>query len=191
MKPMDTDIETDGETDKEYGRGEAYRSGDYIQHDRQTPTGHSCCGCCCDTRRAVIVVNIVSISFATLALLSLTLLTTNADLQSQLDDDEVQAFLDEMDGASIGLSIGIAVLGIICNACGIFGAYKFHQLSIVIASIWYVVEMIRAGVYLDPFGVVMAGLFLYPHIVFYRELSSGLMSPISYPNERQCCECCV
>ena len=191
MKPMNTDIETDGETDRSYGPEETYKTGDYIQHERQTPNSHACCGCCCDTRRAVVVVNIVSISFATLALLSLTLLTTSADLASQLDDDEVQAFLDEMDGASLGLTIGIAVLGIICNACGLFGAYKFHQISIIIASIWYVVEMIRAGVYLDPFGVVMAGLFLYPHIVFYRELSSGLMTPVSYPSERQCCECCV
>lgn len=186
---MNMEIETDRETGNV--SQETYKNEDYIQHERQAPKGHTCCGCCCDTRRAVIVINIISMSFAFLALLSLTLLTTNADFASQLDDDEVQVFMDEMDGTSIGLSIGVVVLGILCNACGIFGAYKFHRISIIVASIWFVVEMIRACVYFDMFGIVMAGFFLYPHIVFYQELSSGLMTQESYPNERQCCECCV
>ena len=190
---IETDIDADIDTDNERGRGRknyALQHG-YIQHEPDSPKSHTCCGCCCDTRRAVVVVNIISMSFAALALLSLTLLTSNSQLASQFDDDEVQAFLDEMDGASIGLSVGLALLGMLCNGFGLFGAYKFHQMSIIVASIWYVAECIRACVYLDIFGVVMAGLFLYPHIVFYRELSSGIMTSASYPIERKCCECCV
>lgn len=188
---MSTDIETDLDTDRDYSHRESSMGGDYIQHEREARQGHTCCGCCCDTRRAVIVINIISILFASLALISLTMLATKEDLASQFDDDEVQAFLGEMDGATIGLSAGTALLGIVCNAFGLFGAYKFHRLSIIVASIWYAVECIRACIYLDPFGLLMAGLFLYPHVVFYRELSNKIMAPESYANEKYCCECCV
>eukprot|EP00980_Cylindrotheca_fusiformis_P009091 scaffold1965_cov110-Cylindrotheca_fusiformis.AAC.14 len=163
---------------------------EYVQHERIPPKSHTCCGCCCDTRRAVIVVNIISLSFAALAVFSMSMLANNL-YTSQFDDDQVQAAFDEIDGTAVGISIGVVVVGMICNACGIYGAYKFHKVFIIVAALWYFADFIRAVVFLDVGGAVMTGFFLYPHVVFYQEVSKGIMSPASYPQEQQCCNCCV
>jgi hypothetical protein len=110
---------------------------EYVQHERTPVRSHSCCGCCCDTRRAVIVVNIISMSFAALAILSLSLLASGG---YEINDDEVQAALDELDGQAIGITIGLASCGIVCNTLGIFGALKFNKISIALAGLWYFME---------------------------------------------------
>jgi hypothetical protein len=180
----------DAPLDKEYRCFAVVQGNDYVQHERIPPRSHNCCRCCCDTRRAVIVVNIISITFAALAVLSISLLT-NDKFAAKFDDDEVQAAVNEIDGATLGITIGVAVIGMICNACGIFGAYKFHKISTVIAGLWYFAECIRACYFCDLPSLVMAAFFMYPHVVFYQEVSNGIMSPASYPQEQQSCNCCV
>jgi hypothetical protein len=180
----------DAALDREESGFAVVQGHDYVQHERIPPRSHTCCGCCCDTRRAVIVVNTISITFAALAILSISLLT-NDQYAAQIDDDEVKAYLDEIDGAALGITIGVAVIGMICNACGIFGAYKFHKIFTVIAGLWYFAECIRACYFYDLPGLVMGASFMYPHVVFYKEVSSGVMSPASYPQEKQSCSCCV
>jgi hypothetical protein len=180
----------DAALDKEESGFAVVQGHDYVQHESVPQRSHSCCRCCCDTRRAVIVVNIISMTFAALAVLSVSILT-NDQYAAQFDDDEVQAALDEMDGAALGITIGVAVIGMICNAFGIFGAYKFHKISTVIAGLWYFAECIRACYFYDLPSLVMAAFFLYPHVVFYQEVSKGIMSPASYPQEQRSCNCCV
>jgi hypothetical protein len=169
---------------------------EYVQHEPPPRQGRLCCGCCCDTRRAVIVVNIVSLSFAVLAILSLSLMTSDR-YAAQFDDDEVQTASNEIDGAAVGITIqgpatiGIAVLGMICNTAGLFGAFKFNKIGIIVAAIWYSAECVRSLLFYDIAGAIMAGLFAYPHVVFYQEMKKGIMTPENYPNEDQCCVCCV
>jgi hypothetical protein len=110
---------------------------------------------------------------------------------AQFDDDEVQTALNEIDGVAVGMTIGIAVLGMICNTAGVFGALKFNKIGIIVAAIWYSTECVRSLLFYDIAGAVMAGLFAYPHVVFYQEMKQGIMTPENYPNEDQCCVCCV
>jgi hypothetical protein len=161
---------------------------EYVQHGAVARQSHICCGCCCDTRRAVIVVNIISMTFAALAIFSISMMTS-ARYAAQFDDDEMQAALDELDGKVVGMTIGFAVVGMICNAVGLYGATKYNNLGIIVASLWYTAECVRSLVFLDIAGAVMAGFFLYPHVVFYQEMNKGLMTPVNYPNEEQCCKC--
>jgi hypothetical protein len=54
---------------------------EYVQHggdDMNGPArrGHVCCGCCCDTRKAVIVVNVINISLALLGIASLSVIAS-------------------------------------------------------------------------------------------------------------------
>ena len=163
---------------------------EYVQHGRPQRQSHLCCGCCCDTRRAVIVVNIISMSFAAIAIFSLSMVTSDG-YASQFDDDEVQAALNEIDGTSVGVAIGITCLGIICSAAGLFGAFKFNNIAIMVAAVWYCAECIRSLVFYNLGGAIMAGFFAYPHFVFYQEMKKGIMTPANYPNEEQCCGCCV
>ena len=56
---------------------------EYVQHtthdDDAGPRkrGHICCGCCCDTRKAVIVVNIINICFAVIGIVSLSVIASD------------------------------------------------------------------------------------------------------------------
>eukprot|EP00980_Cylindrotheca_fusiformis_P021869 scaffold8706_cov95-Cylindrotheca_fusiformis.AAC.1 len=151
---------------------------EYGQYERIPPRSHSCCGCCCDTRRAVIVVNIISLSFAAFPFFFFSMAAFQADFSYGIDP-------------TIGIGIGISVVGMICYACGIYGAYKFHKVFIIIAAVWHSATFILNFVSLNVGGAVMTGFFLYPHVVFYQEVSKGIMSPASYPQEQQCCNCCV
>lgn len=150
---------------------------------------HVCCGCCCDTRRAVIVVNIISLAFAALAILSIAMITSDK-YAAQIDDDAVIAALQEMDGAKIGMTIGFASVGMLCNAFGIYGATRFNQWAVVVAGSWYVVELVRSLVYLDLGSAIMSGFFAYPHVVFWHEMRKGVMTPVNYSQEETCCSCC-
>lgn len=150
---------------------------------------HACCGCCCDTRRAVIVVNIISMSFAVLAILTISIVSSDKYAES-IDDDQVLAALAEIDGSKLGVTIGFASAGIFCNACGIFGARRFNQWAIIVAGLWYVIEFVRSLVYLDLGGAIMSGFFAYPHVIFWQEMRKGIMAPATYPHEEQCCNCC-
>jgi hypothetical protein len=150
---------------------------------------HACCGCCCDTRRAVIVVNLISLVFASLAILSIAMITSD-QYAAQIDDDAMLAALDEMDGAKVGMTIGFASLGIMCNTLGIYGATRFSQWAVMIAGSWYVVELVRSLVYLDFGGAIMSGFFAYPHVIFWQEMRNGVMTSMTYSEEEQCCTCC-
>ncbi len=150
---------------------------------------HTCCGCCCDTRRAVIVVNIISICLAALAILSIAMVSSDM-YAAQFDDDQVLLALSEIDGTKVGMTISFAAFGILCNASGIFGARRFNPLAIMVAGSWYLVEFVRSMVYLDIGGAIMAGFFVYPHVVFWQEMRKGIMTPSRYNQEERCCNCC-
>mmetsp|Transcript_21032 Transcript_21032/g.33855 ORF Transcript_21032/g.33855 Transcript_21032/m.33855 type:complete len:196 (+) Transcript_21032:82-669(+) len=170
--------------------GMAVVSGDeYVQHDAPKRRAHICCGCCCDTRKAVIVVNIISLCFGALGVMSVSMLA-NAKATSKYDDDAVQSALDDVDGVKIGLTLGALVLGMICSGVALFGAAKFNKIAIAIAGLWYVFEVVRSLAFRDPAGAFLAAGFCYPHAVFYYELKNGIMTPEKYPNEKVCCECC-
>lgn len=150
---------------------------------------HVCCGCCCDTRRAVIVVNIISLSFATLAILSIAMMSSER-YAANFDDDEVLAVLSELDGAAVGMTIGYAALGMLFNVLGIFGAMKFQPLAVLMAGIWYFVDIIRSVLFFDLVSAIIAGCFAYPHIVLFQEIRKGVIGRENYTAEQQCCTCC-
>lgn len=150
---------------------------------------HACCGCCCDTRRAVIVVNVISMCFAALVILSIALMSSDA-YAAQFDDDQVVTALNGMDGKTVGMTISFAALGMLCNASGIFGARSFNEWAVMIAGSWYLVELVRSLAYLDIGGAIMAGFFVYPHVIFWQEMRKGIMTPATYQQEEQCCNCC-
>ena len=159
---------------------------------RQARQSHLCCGCCCDTRRAVIVVNVISMCVAALAI-GLTSMAIGASgrYASDFDDDEYVSAFAEIDGKAIGLSIGVLVVGMICQATGIYGAQKFNKIGVIIGAIWHALQCIFSIAIFDIAGAIMSGFFCYPHVAFLLELNNGIMTPEKYPNEALCCACCV
>lgn len=169
--------------------GFAVVAGDeYLQHERPKPTSHMCCGCCCDTRKAVIVVNIISLCFGTLGFIFLAALTSDS-FAEQFDDDATKTALGEIDGQTVGAVIAFGVVSMICYAAGIYGASKFNKIGVLIAAVWYSVDVVLQAVSFNFGGIILNGFFLYPHVVLYQEISKGIMSPTTYDQEKQCCSC--
>ena len=128
---------------------------------------------CCDVRIACLVVNIVALSFAALGLVN---------------------FAPEMDRPAFerfGILIAAFVLGIICNALGLYGALKFNRIFVLVAAVWFAIEgILSLVIFMDWIGFIFALFFLYPHIMFYKELSEGTISRANYGQEKDCCAAC-
>eukprot|EP00980_Cylindrotheca_fusiformis_P000160 scaffold26_cov117-Cylindrotheca_fusiformis.AAC.1 len=89
-------------------------------------------------------------------------------------------------GTDFGSTTAVLGVGMICNACGIYGAWKFHQGFIVVAALWSFEEFIQGIASEDGGGAIVSVLFRYPHDIFYDEVSHGNMIPASYPQEQHC-----
>jgi len=146
--------------------------GDYVLNDQpQSRRGHTCCLVCCDTRTACLVANVMSLAFAGLGLISLA--------PQAMDRPGFERF---------GFMISAFIIGIICNAFGLYGALKFKKTFILVTSAWFGIEAILSiALFLDYIGFAVALLFLYPHVMFYKELQSGVMTRDTYMHEKQCC----
>lgn len=158
---------------------------------KQVRRSHRCCGCCCDTRRAVLVINIISLCLTAFGLASLSYLDHAKNHANNYHDDHVTKSLSQIDGKLVGLSIGAYILGMICMSAGIYGAAKFNRIGVIIAGVWHALEFVLNIIFLNFVGFIKAGFFLYPHIVFVIEMNRGIMAPETYHKEQDCCSCCV
>jgi hypothetical protein len=152
--------------------------------------GHACCGGCCDVRRAVIIVNIIEITFASLGIVTMggLIMATSASY----DDDEVQEAMTAFNGAnlSMGVAIALAAIRIIANSLGVYGAVTYNIWMVGVSLSVYCVDFVMGVFALNVISLVMVALFAYPHFFFIKEVRSGIMSEATYVNEKQSC-CCV
>jgi hypothetical protein len=157
------------------------------------------CGGCCDVRRATIIVNMVDISMGLIGLITIAAFSGLASASTSgaanyYDDDEMNAVFNEMDGAALGASmaliITVAVIRLLINAAGIWGALTYNQYAVGLSLFVYGVQCIMSLVFLNVFGLVLNGFFAYPHVFLIMEIRSGIMTPETYEAEKQSC-CCV
>ena len=179
---------------------------------QQEKLGSKCCGCCCDYRRAVIIVNSLFIGLGVF----LILLRDEADklIQETYDDD---AFVDEVSmiiddyykkrSILLGVGLGTAVLA---QA----GAVYFNIWLVGLHSVWMVADYIMFMMLVmqfeedlqDPYesvgaepaspvpsfilNAVIVACFLYPHLAFIIEVRNGIMTRETYAREEYSC-CCA
>jgi hypothetical protein len=155
------------------------------------------CKVCCDFRRAVLVVNSISIVLKLLIMIGLSLHITyignNLDeLESDIQDDDerkevdafvksgamvvVEAVLDVLETVSIGL-----------HACGIYGALNFKQWGVVTAGIAYTLQLFLGVFTLDIYNIALSAFFLYPHVYMYKLMKAGIMTESNYHKIASCC----
>jgi hypothetical protein len=172
--------------------------------------GHKCCGCCCDVRRATIVVNAVSLSLGVLGLMALIAMLKypaydyNGQYEDamQLNDDYFQddyEFREYMSGVdtsgrslrtSMLLSLFYVFFRMVAEVVGIYGAATYSQWMVGVGLAGYVVDALFALVRLQLDSVIMAGFFAYPHVVLINEMRKGIMTEQTYQFEKHSC-CCV
>ena len=180
----------------------------YLQ-ERQ---GSTCCGCCCDFRRATIIVNSVIIGLSTFSLFSLFNRPDNTEetLQLTMDitDDAVLEDLAQVvnDSLLAGAIMGGVLL--VLTAVPLYGAYMFDTRMLVFGVVLLVAtlitEILLAYIYIEQADDVVAStqlyefnqpiviytatallqiLFIYPHIGLILEIRAGTMSFETYPRE--------
>ena len=146
--------------------------------------GHSCCGGCCDVRRAVIGVDLVMIGFLLIDILGVASLSKQVQ---PMDDDELQAAVEKMHG---GLGIFMFLVEIALLSVAIWGAATFSAPKVVVGLAVFSIGCITSLVQFNVPAALLTGLFAYPHYFLYTEINSGIMSQENYYNEEQSC-CCV
>jgi hypothetical protein len=152
--------------------------------------GHSCCGFCCDTRRAVIIVNILMmvVSFLTIALAYGAYELAEAVLQN--DGDKALANEKKLKQIPWAFLMLVALVKMGFFASGVFGAIRYNKYMVSAALCVYAMSFTRDILHFSLSGVLLAGCCAYPHIFFLKEMKNNVMTPENYPNEVQSC-CCV
>jgi hypothetical protein len=153
--------------------------------------GHVCCGCCCDVRRAVIIVNTLNgiLLFGGLIFVLIEKWQstdgTTVRIPLRITDHPIQYNI------MISISIVFGCISII----GIYGAMKLRIWMISLAATMYLIDTITGLINLDQQwdGVLIALLFFYPHLMLIREIRKGIISYDTYRSreEYSCCSCCV
>jgi hypothetical protein len=164
----------------------------YADNGAEAPTAgvgrrsHLYCGFGCDMRRAVLIVNIITILMAFLALI--LVFSASAYLSSGFVDENGNAYDKGNFGVFAAVAVLNTVLASIFAGLGIWGALHFNMYFVIAAAIWHAISALLSLVYGEFVGAVMAGCFLYPHVVLAQEMRSGIMTEATYPiEEKKCC----
>lgn len=169
--------------------------------------GHVFCGCCCDVRRATIVMNIVFLVFAIISVIMVTQAISTLDATEELlQDDVIRDPYNDVQNALV-ISMIITALSIIFMALAIYGAICFRAAfvwpNVVYLAVSFIINIIvsmsasnvglsyRYGAINVLYGLVITAFVIYPQAFFIYEIQfSKTMSCVTYPREEQSC-CCV
>jgi hypothetical protein len=171
--------------------------------DRSLKQGHSCFGCCCDMRRAVIIVNIFVVILYVASMIFVAIAVPATKNSDNADPDYSDS---EINSALVGVIVS-SLIGILFSMFAIFGAIRYNiwlvgaNIAYLIISFIAVISVNVAASNSNPdytynvwfnvvFGLIIRALFIYPHVMFIREVRSGIMTKENYSEEEQSC-CCV
>jgi len=156
-----------------------------------------CFNSCCDFRRAVLIVNGISIGIKLMAMIGIALVVHYAnenldDIENDMNDDVARKQVDEMfkSGQVAGfewlLEI-IEAIAIAIHLCGIYGALKYKQWGIIAAGSIFALQVLTTLFSLDIAGLIVGLLMLYPHVCMWKLMKEGIMTPQNYHKVASCC----
>ena len=156
-----------------------------------------CCNCCCDFRRAVLIVNGISIGIKLLAMMGFAIVASYVeknidDIEADMDDDEAVKTLDSfVKGGFLGMFEGIVefleLISIGLYACGIYGALKFKEWGIITAAGAYAFQLLIGIIMVDFGNIIVTSLILYPHWYMLKLMRAGIMTEYNYHKFASCC----
>ena len=149
------------------------------------------CGMCCDFRRAILVVNSISIVWYTLLgiFICLEMDFIVDDMKEDVDDDTFSKDLDNPAFTSMleAMLLVKVIVGILIGVLGIYGACQFKQWALITAASFYGIFL---AVDLFTFEIVFMlfnALMLYPHICMIQLMKADIMTETNYHNIASCC----
>jgi hypothetical protein len=174
----------------------------------QTKQGSKCCGCCCDYRRAVIILSILTIISNVIGMIIYT--QSNQAIRGfDLDDDGV---FDEVEDLYRQQAI-LAGVGLFASIVAVVGAYRYNVYMVGFNVLYIIASFITSivltneayntveedyngnnGIPYPITTVVFQGffmlLYIYPHVGFMYEVKAAILSEETYPREEFSC-CCT
>ena len=94
------------------------------------------CGCCCDYRRAVIVIAIISIILSAISLVTSLTAASIPGVTINYDDDQIIEVWN--DGIKItAIFSGIAL---VCSICALVGAKRYNMFLVFVNIVWLFVN---------------------------------------------------
>jgi len=152
-----------------------------------------CCGCCCDFRRAVLVINGMSIVLKILEMLGMVIFASFVshhldEVEAEMDDDEVAKMSDAFvkSGMLTVFEVVIEIyeaIAIGLYACGIYGALNFKRWGIITAMVTHLFQ----GVIMMSFvNILITLLCLYPHLYMLHLMKAGIMTEQNYHRIEYC-----
>jgi hypothetical protein len=156
----------------------------------QSKQGHKMCGFCCDMRRAVIIVNTISLSLGVIGIIGV-IAAAAADGNGTFDSNgKAHQLFTGMDRATVGGAFALLIVYMLMNAAGIYGALTYSQYLVGFSLLGCCIDFVISLAFLNFGGAVFDMLFAYPHIVFLREVRNGVLSRDTYSTEKYSC-CCI
>jgi hypothetical protein len=168
----------------------------------QMKQGSKCCGCCCDYRRAIIILNTLFIISGVLSV-SLNIIGTQQIGQFDLDDD---ALKDTVEDIYRQEAILAGVGGVFASVVAVVGACRYDIYKVGFNIIYMIANFIATILLTNkaynaleedynggkdirlPIGTfVVQGVglcvLIYPHVGFMFEVKAGIMSAETYPEK--------
>jgi hypothetical protein len=142
--------------------------------------GHRFMIFCCDMRRAVIILDAITISLALLHII----LFLGFGIQFEADTG------GSFQVPSVGKAILVGVVGVFMPGCGLYGALKYKYQFVALAAFYFGFQIFLHLLTLNFFSIICGAVFLYVHAVLVKEMNTGIMTEENYPNEKYSC-CCV
>jgi hypothetical protein len=151
---------------------------------------------CCDCRRAVLVINIISvvINIVNIVLVNVGMnymFQHPEDMESQMSAEDAAKFDAIVKSGKIqmieALMDAFIVIAIGLHVCGIYGALKFKKWGIVTGGSAYIVNGVFGLLRFDIPKMILAGVMGYPHYFLVKEINEGIMTDYNYHNVAACC----
>jgi hypothetical protein len=178
-------------------------------HD-QEKQGQKCLGCCCDMRRAVIIISIMSLSASAISLVLLLGFESLRIATKDAFDDDI--LLETIEKSYLVESIFVGI-GLVASMCSLVGGIRYNIYLVRINVVWLIIEYIATIViqmlaYMEieenyagtqnmkmpwvnwVISALISAFFIYPMVRFIREINLGIMSRETYPREQFSC-CCT
>eukprot|EP00546_Thalassionema_frauenfeldii_P021898 CAMPEP_0178905480 /NCGR_PEP_ID=MMETSP0786-20121207/6298_1 /TAXON_ID=186022 /ORGANISM="Thalassionema frauenfeldii, Strain CCMP 1798" /LENGTH=217 /DNA_ID=CAMNT_0020577091 /DNA_START=194 /DNA_END=847 /DNA_ORIENTATION=+ len=164
--------------------------------------GRLCCGFCCDTKRAVIISDIIIIFglMLTLALDSFAMVGAEVLEEVNLNDDRFNTAGMTQDQLNIMKSVMVkdeslierdtilTMISIIALGISLVGAFQYRW-KLVVPVVPFLILHGFIPLF-NPLAILFFGAWCYPHIIFILEVRDGIMTKENYPNEEASC-CCM
>lgn len=144
--------------------------------------GHRFMIFCCDMRRAVIILDAITISLMLLHLI----LFFGFGIQLAADTGGTSNFQVQ----SVGKAILGGLTGVAMPGLGLCGALTYKYYFVALAAFYFGFQLFLDLFTLNLVSILWGAVYLYAHAVLTNEMSKGVMTEENYPNEKYSC-CCV